>query len=140
MRFNMSTEANLEAMRAMLLPLAEGDSSAFVRGLADDISWRVAGAFPWSGTYRGKEALRKELFGVVMTRMKQPYRVAIKHLSGAGEFVTVELHGVDNATLDGKPYPQQYCWICRLQDGKLKEVTEFADTYLVMNVIGGPAA
>jgi uncharacterized protein len=136
----MSTRQNLEVMRGIIAPLAEGEARPFLRALADDIVWNVAGTFPWAGSYRGKEALRTRLFGVVMGRLKQPYRVELKHLSGEGEFVTAVLHGVGNATLDGTPYPQQYCWVCRLADGKLKEVTEFADTQLVMDVVGGPPA
>jgi hypothetical protein len=134
----MSAAEDLEAMRKMLLPLADGDTRPFVQGLADDVVWHLTGVFPWAGTYRGKSALREQLFGVVLGRLKQPYRLAIKHLSADGEFVTVVLHGVQNETLEGLPYPQQYCWICRLEQGKLKEVTEFADTYLVMRTVGGP--
>ena len=136
----MSTKQNLEVMREIIAPMADGDVRPFVRALADDIVWHVAGVSPWAGSYRGKENLRAQLFGVVMGRLKQPYRLALKHLSGDGEFVTAVVHGVDNALLDGTPYPQQYCWVCRMQDGKLQEVTEFADTHLVMNVVGPPSA
>jgi hypothetical protein len=135
----MSAAEDLEAIRQMLVPLAGGDTRPFVQGLADDIVWHLTGVFPWAGTYRGKRILREQLFGQAMARLKQPYRLALKHLSSDGEFVTVVLQGVENETLEGLPYPQQYCWICRLQDGKLKEVTEFADTYLVMRTLGPPA-
>lgn len=135
----MSAAEDLETMRNMLLPFLEGDARPFLRGLADDIVWHVAGTFPWAGTYRGKKALREQLFGVVAAKLQQPYRMAIKHLSADGEFVTAVLHGVGNETLEGLPYAQQYCWICRLQQGKLTEVTEFADSYLVMRTLGPPA-
>jgi ketosteroid isomerase-like protein len=136
----MSSRQNLEIMREILAPLAEGEARPFLRALADDIVWNLAGAFPWAGSYRGKETLRTQLFGAVLGRLKQPYRLALKHLSGEGEFVTAVLHGVGNAALDGTPYLQQYCWVCRMADGKLQEVTEFADTHLVMNVVGPPPA
>jgi uncharacterized protein len=136
----MSTTQNLEVMRGVFASLAEGESRPFVQALADDVVWHVTGAFPWSRSFRGKEELRAQLFAVVMGRFKQPYRVALKHLSGDGEFVTAVLHGVDNVTLEGRPYPQQYCWVCRMADGKLLEVSEFCDSYLVMNVVGPPAA
>lgn len=136
----MSAQTNLELMRSMLAPLAEGDARAFVRGFTDDIAWTVIGSTPWSRTYRGKEALRNDLFGPVMSRFKQPYRVAIKHLSAAGDFVAAELHGVGNTTLEGRDYPQKYVWICRLEAGRLKEVTEYADLHLAMEVVGPPSA
>jgi hypothetical protein len=34
-------------------------------------------------------------------------------------------------TKTGKPYDNSYCWIYRLADGKIKEITEYLDTELV---------
>jgi len=38
-------------------------------------------------------------------------------------------------TKSGKPYDNQYCWVCRLEGGKLKEVIEYMDTELVAKVL-----
>ena len=134
----MNTSENQRTLQAMLVPLAEGDARPFVAGMAEDIQWTVTGSFPWAGTFRGKDALRKELFAVVMARFKPPYRVTIKRILTDGDYATVELQGVGNTTHDGLAYPQEYCWVCRLADGKLKEVAEYGDTYLAMRVLGEP--
>jgi len=39
-------------------------------------------------------------------------------------------------TKSGKPYNNTYCYVCRLQDGKLKELTEYFDTQLVVETFG----
>jgi uncharacterized protein len=39
----------------------------------------------------------------------------------------------------GRPYNNRYCYIIRLQDGKMKELTEYLDTALVEAVLSPPA-
>jgi ketosteroid isomerase-like protein len=135
MRFVVSAVENRAWIQRVLSPLAEGDARPFVAALADDVTWTVTGENPWSGAYRGKTALRSELFGRVMPRFKQPYRLSIKTIVAEGAWVVVELRGVDNVTNAGVPYQQEYCWICRVAGEQLKEVREYADTYLASQVL-----
>jgi ketosteroid isomerase-like protein len=51
----------------------------------------------------------------------------------------VEARG-NNTTKTGKPYNNAYCFVIRLHDGKLKEITEYMDTELVTAVLGDTAA
>jgi uncharacterized protein len=44
----------------------------------------------------------------------------------------------DNVTKAGKPYNNEYCFVFRLSDGKIREVKEYADTALVDAVLGDP--
>ena len=50
----------------------------------------------------------------------------------------VEARG-DNVTKAGQQYNNEYCFVFRLSDGKIKEVKEYADTALVEAVLGDPA-
>jgi ketosteroid isomerase-like protein len=43
-------------------------------------------------------------------------------------------------TKTGKPYNNTYCWVCRLVDGKLTELTEYLDTELVATTLLPPQA
>lgn len=131
----MSAEENRALIERMLKPLSEGDTRPFLSGLADDVVWIVMGQNPWSGAYRGKETLRKELFRPVMDQLKQPYRLTIVSILADAERVVVELRGTGNATLAGVPYEQDYCWVCRVAQGKLKEVREYDDTLMVSTVL-----
>ena len=56
-----------------------------------------------------------------------------------GDHVVVEARG-NNVTKAGLPYNNAYCFVVRLTDGKLREITEYMDTELVSAVLGDPAA
>jgi ketosteroid isomerase-like protein len=43
-----------------------------------------------------------------------------------------------NTTIAGKPYENQYCWVIRMQDGKMSELTEYADTQLIASALQDP--
>jgi ketosteroid isomerase-like protein len=54
-----------------------------------------------------------------------------------GDLVVVEAQG-RNSTKDGARYHNTYCFVCRLRDGQLVELTEYADTQLVATVLRAP--
>lgn len=42
-------------------------------------------------------------------------------------------------TTAGKPYNNTYCYVIRLEGGKLRELTEYLDTALVKEALENPA-
>jgi uncharacterized protein len=52
--------------------------------------------------------------------------------------VVIEHRG-RNATPDGRPYDNKYCWVCRFADGRLRELREYMDTQLVTETFGADA-
>jgi ketosteroid isomerase-like protein len=74
--------------------------------------------------------LRAKIEGRVKTRAQR--------IIADGDFVAVEARG-DNVTKAGVPYCNTYCFVFRLEDGKLKEVTEYQDTELATRALGNPA-
>jgi ketosteroid isomerase-like protein len=36
------------------------------------------------------------------------------------------------------PYNNNYCYVCRLADGKLRELTEYCDTQLIATALAPP--
>jgi uncharacterized protein len=136
----MSAAQNKQTLTTILSALADGETRPFVEALADDIVWTVSGKTPWSKTYRGKAQLRSELFQPIMAKFALPYRVVTERLIAEEDVVVVQLRGNGNVTKQGTPYEQDYCWVCRLAEGKLKEVVEYADTDLAARVIGSPGS
>ena len=126
----MSAEENKRLLEAALLPLAVRDARAFRDVLADDVVWTVQGTTRWSGTYRGKEALFRDLFRPFHALLEQPYQMLTRRIVAEDDLVVLELAGV-NVTRAGVPYENQFCYVCRLRDGKICEVTEYLDTALV---------
>ena len=53
-----------------------------------------------------------------------------------GDYVAVEAQG-QNTTKGGVAYNNKYCFVFRVANGKLLEVTEYMDTQLVTMALGG---
>ena len=132
----MPTEENRRLMQQIFAQLAEGNAAALVESLADDVVWRVTGTTPFSKAFEGKAMLINELVGPLFSQLEEPPRMNADRFIADGDCVVVECRG--KATLkNGRPYNNKYCMVFRLEDGKIKEVTEYMDTDLVIKTFGG---
>ena len=131
----MSSTENKQLMQDIFAALAEGNSKPFVDAMADDFSWTVTGNTKWSKTYAGKQAVLTELFGTLRARIAGHIRTVGDRFIAEDDCVVVEARG-QNTTIGGKPYNNRYCFVFRLSDCKLKEVTEYLDTELVTATLG----
>jgi|SRR5215469_3674356 len=130
----MSAADNKKLMQEIFSQLSQGNSRPLVENMAEDFSWTVAGTTKWSRTYQGKQAVLNELFSVLRSRMADRIRTIPLRLIAEDDLVVVEARG-NNTTVTGKPYNNTYCFVFRLAEGKLKEVTEYTDTLLITNVL-----
>lgn len=64
--------------------------------------------------------------------------VVARRMMADGDFVVVEANG-RNTTRTGKDYSNTYCFVIRLADGLIREVTEYMDTALVERALEPPA-
>ena len=128
---------NKQIVRRIFDGLANGDPSAFRESLAEDFTWHLPGSTAWSRTYRGKKAVYEELFKPLYEQFDGPYKATLDRLTAEGDYVVAEYRGRVR-TKAGKAYNNTYCWVCRLSDGKLSEVTEYMDTQLVVEVLDPP--
>ena len=119
-----------QLLQTIFAGLAAGDSRAFVDSLADDFCWTVTGTTKWSGTYRGKEAVMSELMRPLFANFETRYTNTAQRFIAEGDWVAVECRG-NVQTKRGQRYDNRYCWVCRVEVGKLKEVIEYMDTALV---------
>jgi len=133
----MSAADNKRLMQHAFTELGKGNSAPFVEAMADDFSWIAPGSTTWSGVYVGKNAVLNELFASLRTEMEGRIKTIPHRFTAEGDIVVVEAQG-DNMTRAGKPYPNTYCMVCRLEGGKLREVTEYMDTELVIKVLNAP--
>jgi uncharacterized protein len=128
------SEQNKELLRRVFDALATGDSRPFIEALSDDVSWRVMGQTRWSGTYYGKATILKDLLGQLGARLAGRYKASAQRIIAEGELVVVQARG-EATTKDGKPYNNEYCFIYRVEDGMIREVTEYLDTQLVTSAL-----
>lgn len=133
----MSANENKELMQRIFAGLAKGDGQPFRESLAEDFTWTLTGTTAWSRTYRGREAVLRELVGPLFAKFADTYTNTAQRFIAEGDHVVVECRG-RVTTKAGPRYDNSYCWVCRIEGGKLKELTEYMDTQLVATVLGDP--
>jgi ketosteroid isomerase-like protein len=133
----MSETENKQLMEQIFAELSQGNSRPFVEHLAEDVRWRVMGTTPWSKTYEGKQSVLTDLLGELRTRLADRYRATAQLMIAEGDRVVVQARG-QATTKRGDPYNNEYCFIYRLENGLIHEVTEYLDTELLTSALGDP--
>jgi uncharacterized protein (TIGR02246 family) len=133
----MSTADNKKLMQDIMAALANGDGRPFRDAMADDFVWIFPGRSVWSGAWRGKEAVRKELMAQLFAQFDGTYVNHATRFIAEGDYVVVECQG-HVTTKNGEIYDNTYCYVCRFESGKLKELTEYMDTALAERVLAPP--
>ncbi len=131
----MSAAANKQLMQNIFSELAQGNGKLFVESLTDDFCWTITGTTKWSKTYRGKQAVLTELLKPLFAQFADQYTNTAQRFIAEGDYVVVECRG-RVTTRSGLPYNNTYCWVCRIAEGKLQELTEYCDTELIAAVLG----
>jgi ketosteroid isomerase-like protein len=130
---------NKALMREVFAELATGNGRPFVDALGDDIRWRIIGSTEWSGTWEGKSSVQKGLLDPLFAQFATRYRNTALRLIAEDDYVVIECRG-DVTTKDGRPYRNTYCYVCRLDGGKVRELTEYCDTELLTKALTPPWA
>lgn len=132
----MSASHNKQLLQDVFAALAQSDARPFVAAMADDFRWTMVGSNKWARTYEGKQAVTGELFAALRRKMDRITTIAHRFIAD-GDHVAVEARGA-NTTKDGRPYCNSYCFVFRVADGRLAELTEYMDSELVTAVLGDP--
>ena len=133
----MSAAENKKVMQHIFAALAEGDRAPFREAMADDFRWIIAGETEWSGIYEGKEAVMNDLLRPLAAQFATRYTNKAKRFIAEDDYVVVECQG-NVTTKRGEPYNNSYCLVYRLENGKLKELTEYMDTKLAIDRLERP--
>jgi len=133
----MSAADNRQMMQRIFAATAAGDGRPFVDALADDVCWTIPGSTAWSRRWQGKQAVLGGLLAPLRAQFTGPNRVTLLRVIAEDDYVVVEAHG-NTATKTGQPYRNRYCWVCRIVDGRIAELTEYMDTALVDAVLASP--
>ncbi len=132
-----TTEANRARMIAVWEAMANGDGAPFAEAMAEDFTWRMMGTTAWSGVYAGKADVRGRMLRALFDQFASPYRSVAHRIHADGDFVIVECRG-EVTTKRGLPYNNSYCFVIRMQDGKMAELTEYFDSALVDRALEPP--
>jgi uncharacterized protein len=133
----MSAIENKQLMQQIFAELAKGNGKPFVDLMADDFRWTITGTTPWSKTYDGKQAVLKDLMQPLFAQFTGRYTNTAERFIAEDDYVVIECRG-RVTTKAGKPYNNTYCYVCRLDGGKMRELTEYLDTELVATALAAP--
>jgi ketosteroid isomerase-like protein len=133
----MTAATNKAIITSAMDALSRGETLPFADAMADDFVWRMIGTTAWSGEFIGKDDVRGRLMKNLFGQFATPYRNKAKRILADGDFVVVECNG-EVTTKSGKQYNNTYCYVIRMADGKMKELTEYMDTALVNDVLEAP--
>jgi uncharacterized protein len=133
----MGAEDNRQLLTGVFDALAAGDPRPFVAAMADEFSWHFAGSWSWAIDWgASREETRERLLGPLMAQFSG-YRVSADEIIAEGERVVVRATA-DARTVGGEAYPQSYCYVFTVRDGRLIDVLEYCDTALVERVLERP--
>lgn len=132
-----ATAANKKYILQVMAELDKGNGKPFVEAMADDVSWTIPGDTPWSRTYRGKQAVVQDLLRPVYAQFATPYVSSTHRVMADGDMVVIEFDG-RVTTKAGKAYNNRYCYVCRMEGGRIKDLVEYFDTALVNSALQAP--
>jgi len=134
----MTPTDNKALIQAIMDARARRDHAPFLAAMADDFVWRITGSTAWSRAYVGKAEIRERLLKPLYAQFTAPSSITATRILADGDFVVMECHG-DAMTISGERYANTYCFVIRMADGRMREMTEYMDTALVERVLKPPA-
>ena len=123
-----------DQVRRLFAHLETGESDAFFAHVADDVSWTVMGTHPLAGEYRSKDEFRASTFARLNKVLREGVLLRVTHLIVQGEWAVVELEALSTA-LNGMPFANRYCWVCRFAGETIVEVRAYLDSALVAQLL-----
>jgi ketosteroid isomerase-like protein len=123
----MNAQQNKRMMQGIFDAIANGNRSAYLDAMHDDLVMHVMGASSWAQTVRGKAKVFEKFFPYVQSRLSARNQTQTLRFLADENWVIVEARG-DMVALDGRPYQNSYCLHYRIADGKIVEMKEYMDT------------
>jgi uncharacterized protein len=127
---------NKQLLQHVYAEISKGNVQPLLDSLADDVEWTIIGSTVLSGTSRGKQEVIDKLLKPIRARLADgPIVFQPERFIAEGEYVVMQAEGRATA-LSGKPYNNTYCIVCRIVDGKVKEMVDYIDTELITTALG----
>jgi uncharacterized protein len=98
--------------------------------VADDVDWTVQGTHPLAGRYQSKQEFIDATFGRLADVLAGGVKLEVQHLFVDGNITIAELRST-STTIEGAPFANTYCWVCRFEGDTIVEVRAYLDSAMV---------
>ena len=109
---------------------SRGDGQAFFNLLADDVTWTVIGSTAVSRTYKSKQEFLEGAVRPLGEKLRGAIQPSLLDILAEGHKLALQWEG-HAVGKNGTPYEQTYCWVMRIENGKVREGTAYLDTELI---------
>lgn len=125
---------DMEYVKDLFDHLKTGESDKFFRYVDDNVNWKVMGTHPLAGTYENREDFILNTFQRLNKLLKEGVKLDVKNIIIQKNTAVVEMESLSTA-INGMPFNNTYCWICRFKNGIIVEVKAYVDSALVQKLI-----
>ncbi|WP_274911089.1 nuclear transport factor 2 family protein [Streptomyces sp. WZ-12] len=105
-----------------------GFGERFLDRLADDLVFTAAGTSPLAGRYTSKAEYSEKVLARLHERLATPIRPTVEQMLVDGEWAMVRFRSAGVHGHNGADFSMQYCWLIRVVDDRIVEITGFYDT------------
>ena len=129
-----TTESNRRLIADAFSRWENGDFSAVLDLMAEDLEWTIIGTTAISGTYASRQAFQDTVGNMLRKAFTSPIKPTIHKVIADGSDVAVlfESHA---ETHTGPDYDQVYCWAMEVVDGRIRRGTAYLDTAMIDAVV-----
>ncbi len=121
-------------VESLFAHLAEGRQQEFFAHVADDVDWTVMGTHPLAGHYGSRDEFFTATFGRLNPRLQEGVVLTLRNLLIDGDQAVVELDALSTQN-NGRPFANQYCWVCQFEGDQIVRVRAYLDSALVRETI-----
>lgn len=129
-------DRNEKLVRTFFETLSTGDLERVRPLLHEDATWTVmATGIPGAGEKKGRKAIIDEFLAPVRGICEDgDPKVSIVNVISKGRLVAAETRGVGRLK-SGTPYNNVYSWMIEVDDGKIRALREYMDSYYVSTIM-----
>ena len=124
----MTTEETRALISDFYATLARGDRAHLEALLASDVEWQMPASIP-DGLWQGRQKVADELATVRRLFRRGTFRLTIHNVwvDGGVAIAQTSTHATTQA---GKDYDMQYVWVYTCENGQIRHIREYLDTWL----------
>ena len=130
----MSNGQNVYVIRGLYEAFASGDIPAVLAFMTPEIEWTQAEGFPYTGTYKGPDAILHRLFMKLGTEW-DGYEAIPDEFIAQGDKVVALGHYSGTYKATGKSFRAPFAHVWTVKDGKIQRFVQHTDTAVVQRAL-----